>query len=406
MNTTCQSRPKLMSALKPLFNYSIRSFLTTLSGRPSRIHSVKPKMLGECKESARLWAVISCEPGLLKCTCKFFKKSNVKAEFESGVPSFRVHVESTPISYYHSGDEGVPLEQRASLKVASLRSRDIASSTLCGTSLKTMDSDHEQYATLGGIIEIVGEGDKREWFGLTVAHFLSFDLELNENKKPPSCGIVNYDDEVSSDDSSDEDEDFNIIPTALQSPFRRSCEDSPLRSSARSSAESITTERSLTGGSLPPENDDMVESQEPSGNNRRHQGNSAPRRFSIDLSTEWTEFGTLYSSSFAFDERSKSLDWALIRLNEPGSIKPNRIPCGHDAQYRAIQAASVSRSGAEDQTGISVPVSVITSQSPPLIGMLKMFNSLVMSKGCRAFSLMHDLVLDRSTCKPRACIKA
>ena len=173
------------SDLTELFSPSLYSFLVKRRVKYSAI-SIKLKVLGKDKRSAKPWVVVQCDEAASKPIKNFFDQPEVKSQYQPGdsepdLPSFEVVIHPrAPVSL-------------ATSHLASVYGNSWADAeTLCGRIIKIGGPDKPCIATLGGVVmlEFPSQG-KFMLRGLTAGHILTQEPAIghDDGRESPSTYI-------------------------------------------------------------------------------------------------------------------------------------------------------------------------------------------------------------------------
>lgn len=193
--------------LKELFDEPLCLYL-----RKKRIEfnsiTIRLKVLGSDEASAKPFIVVMCDKSIVKKVQQYFNQPRVKEECrpsDDDLPSLDVIVYGRPLSTCAASQIDVYGREHQLYDLTN---------TLCGKPIKaTLDND-DRFATIGGVIEVIGWDGERRSYAMTVGHLLSGSRLETGNVGSGSKGTaVGSDSDVcstSGDDSDEEEADVEI----------------------------------------------------------------------------------------------------------------------------------------------------------------------------------------------------
>jgi hypothetical protein len=125
------------------------------------------RCLGTDEVSAAPWIVVLCNPELVKEVRRYFNQRRVKEELRpdnQDLPSLQVIVEGRPLMTAASNE--------AMDAFGECWDSILESGTLCGARIKVTKDEQERYATIGGIIEVLGRDGIYRFYAMTAGHVL------------------------------------------------------------------------------------------------------------------------------------------------------------------------------------------------------------------------------------------
>jgi len=173
------------------------------------------EILGEQRDTAAPWVLIQCHKAIAKKVRRFFKQSNVEADFKPSVPTpyaphlpILVHEES-PESVTRSDHLLDPLSSKdtsTSIDVAIYGDQFLMVETLCGSEIKAEIHKTIHTATIGGLISAVSKDGNKSLFALTAGHFVGvdrYDEDEDEDEEDSDGEEEDEDDVYPSEDAED-----------------------------------------------------------------------------------------------------------------------------------------------------------------------------------------------------------
>ncbi|KIW21419.1 hypothetical protein PV08_01999 [Exophiala spinifera] len=267
--------------------------LTELFNEPLLLHlgrkrldvrsiTIRLKCLGTDEHSAKPWIVVLCNPALAKEVRRYFNQKRVREELQPNdpdLPSLQVIVDSRPLM--------TTVNNEALDAFGECWDSIEEFGTLCGTPIKIMKDTEELYATIGGVIEVVGEDLTPRMFAMTVGHILADSAQ--ETIIP---GYTDTSEVDSAEDVCSVNSDFS--DDALEEYEMDLSETDP--------SEEIVTEKA-------PHDFDLSTGH----------GDATKNEFS------WSRFGKIISFHALTDEATGNFDWALIELDDEARYLPNKV---------------------------------------------------------------------------------
>ena len=285
-----QSTRNRFEDLVELFSQPLYEHLKKAKTRHGPI-SIKLKVVGENEADARPWIIVLCDKAVARQVRQFFDLLHVKTECQpteadSLVPSFKVLVESRP-----------PREVAATTlartrdwlsEYTEVYCREKSQVTLCGTNIHVAYPDATRTATLGGIVKVIDIDGSTLLFGITAGHILR-EPHLNFANDESSSLHLYRDEADNSEDSTENEGDDNEYILAGEETFE------------------------LEMGS----DDDKTQQHKSLGTDNVPAHLSFGDNHFID--------GRIFAVSGDTEEDQRDFDWALIRLYDSQSLRPNLL---------------------------------------------------------------------------------
>ena len=352
--------------LKVLFGRTLHEFLVKKKVTFTAIQ-MRLSILGEDEASAKPWIIIACEKAILKTVKQFFGQTDIKEELRpnsSGWPSFELIV-----------CDRAPRLLAADIEVEVFaRGWDFSEGypvlSACGMGIQTEVGERRRTATLGGLINVIGETGEIKSYGLTAGHILPSESVLGAPKNELEA---TSEDEDGSDTDDSQAESYAVQESNLE-PADRPCLDHPFSDEEEFEIEFGYGSMSAVNDSASQGRQQQLGEHKPSystniGRIAAHSGQSKP---SVENCNQ---------------------DWALIELNRAQSGFGNYLIDAHcDSPPHLLQLTQFV-----EQKDVQIdgewPVGITRTASKPSWGVLSRTLSFIMMSPGKAFTETYTLTL-------------